>query len=128
MTMLNAKDHGSRDGGPSYSLGHRLFRSVWNVTWLVLAAWTPPPLHRWRRLVLMAFGATMHPTAKVYGSARVWYPPNLRMEARAVLGPRSTCYCVASVVLHEGAIVSPAKRVILSDRFGSARQQKVKRL
>jgi putative colanic acid biosynthesis acetyltransferase WcaF len=93
-------------GGPSFALQHRLFRAAWQVSWTLLAAWTPPPLHRWRRLVLMAFGATMHPSAKVHSSARVWYPPNLRMEARAVLGPRSTCYCVAPVVLEEGAIVS----------------------
>lgn len=104
--ILAGPDTGIAVGAPSFALRHRLFRAVWLVSWTLLAAWTPPPMHSWRRLVLVAFGAAMHPTAKVYGSARVWYPPNLRMEARAVLGPRSICYCVAPVALGEGAIVS----------------------
>ena len=104
--ILSGPNVGVAAGGPSFALRHRLFRAVWLVSWALLASWTPPPLHQWRRLVLVAFGAAMHPTAKVYGSAQVWYPPNLRMGARAVLGPRSICYCVASVVLEDGAIVS----------------------
>ena len=30
---------------------------AWGAAWLVLARFTPPPLHGWRRLVLKAFGA-----------------------------------------------------------------------
>lgn len=93
-------------GGPSFSLRNRLFRAVWLVSWALLAAWTPPPLHRWRRLVLMAFGAELDRSAKVYGSARVWYPPNLQMGPGAVLGPRVICYNMADVAIEEGAIVS----------------------
>ncbi len=93
-------------GGPSFSFGHRLFRAAWAVCWALLAAWTPPPLYAWRRLVLVAFGARLARSAKVYGSARVWYPPNLRMEAGAVLGRRVTCYNVGAIALEAGAIVS----------------------
>lgn len=92
--------------GPSYTLRHRLFRAAWAVCWTLFAAWTPPPLYAWRRLVLVAFGAKLDRTAKVYGSARVWYPPNLRMGAGAVLGRRVTCYCMAAIVVEEGAIVA----------------------
>lgn len=104
--ILRGADVGVAAGRPSFSLRHRLFRAVWVVSWTLLAAWTPPPLHHWRRLVLLAFGAKVHPTARVYGSAKVWFPPHLRVGAGAVLGPRSTCYCVAPVVLGDGAIVS----------------------
>jgi len=104
--ILSGGDSGIAAGGPSFPLWHRLFRAVWMVSWALLAGWTPPPLHGWRRLVLLAFGARIHPTARVYGSARIWYPPNLRMEARAVLGPRATCYCIGPVLLEAGAIVS----------------------
>lgn len=104
--VLRGDGAGIVAGGPSFALRHRLFRALWSVSWVVLAAWTPPPLHGWRRLVLAAFGARIDPTARVHGSARVWYPPNLRMAARAMLGPRTTCYCVAAITLGEGAIVS----------------------
>ncbi len=104
--ILRGPKAGIALGGPSFPFRHRLFRAAWSVSWALLAAWTPAPLHCWRRLVLAAFGAKLHPSAKVYGSARVWYPPNLRMAALTVLGPRSTCYCIAPIVLEEGAIVS----------------------
>lgn len=104
--MLVGPGTGIVAGGPSFTLGHRLFRAAWTVCWMLLAAWTPPPLHAWRRLVLAAFGARLDHTAKVYGSARVWYPPNLRMDAGSVLGRHVTCYNVGAVVIEGGAIVS----------------------
>ena len=93
-------------GGPSYPVSHRLFRFVWSLAWAVLAAWTPAPLHRWRCMVLRAFGATVDRTARVYGGAKVWYPPNLVMHAHAVLGPDANCYCMDRVTVGEKAIVS----------------------
>lgn len=106
MSLLNAKDSNPLEGGPSFSLGHRVFRAMWMAVWLVFASWTPPPFHRWRGLLLRLFGADVHSTARVYGSTRIWYPPNLRMDAHAVMGPRVNCYCMAPVTLGEKAIVS----------------------
>lgn len=103
---LDAAGHGSRQGGATFSLANRVYRVVWNVAWLLLAAWTPPPLKGWRRVVLNAFGARLAPGANVYGSARVWYPPHLMMDAFACLGPRATCYCMAPVHLGAYALVS----------------------
>lgn len=106
MSLLDAQVSKPLEGGPSYSLRHRLFRAAWDAIWLLLAAWTPPPMHGWRRLLLVAFGARIHADAIVYGSARVWYPPNLSMGARACIGPRVNCYCMAPIHLGDGAIVS----------------------
>ena len=106
MSLLAARDTRPLQGGASFSRRHRLIRVVWQVTWTLLAAWTPPPLHRWRVALLRCFGADVHPTAHVYASARVWYPPNLRMAAHACLGPRVQCYCMAPITLGAGAIVS----------------------
>ncbi len=106
MPILDARAAGSLDGGPSFSLGHRLFRALWQISWLLLAAWTPPPLHRWRVFLLNLFGGQVHSTCHVYGSTRIWYPPMLRMARRAALGPRVNCYCMAQIDLGERAIVS----------------------
>lgn len=103
---LDASKSNPLEGGPSFSVGHRTYRLVWNAVWLVLASWTPPPLHQWRLLLLRIFGATVHPKARVYGSARIWYPPNLVLHAYAVLGPRVNCYCMARIEVGEKAIVS----------------------
>lgn len=106
MSILDASLSRPLEGGPSFPLMHRLFRLAWQVVWLGLAAWTPPPMRRWRRLVLIAFGARIAPTADVRASARVWYPPNLTMEDHALMGPGVQCYNIAPVTIGAFAIVS----------------------
>lgn len=93
-------------GGPSFSRRHRLLRVAWNVTWWMLAAWTPPLLHGWRRFLLRLFGAHIAPTAEVYASSRVWYPPNLTMAEYSCLGPEVKCYCIAPIALAPYALAS----------------------
>ncbi len=90
--ILDASESGGVHGGAYFSLKHRLFRAVWNIAWLLLASWTPPPLHAWRRFLLRLFGAKISRSARIYGSARIWYPPNLEMDDFAVLGWRANCY------------------------------------
>lgn len=94
------------EGGPSFPLRHRCFRAGWIVAWALLAGWTPPPLHGWRRLVLRLFGAELAPSARVYATARIWYPPNLRMGPHSVLGPHVTCYCMDRTIIGAYATVS----------------------
>lgn len=106
MTLLNASDNKPLEGGPSFSLQHRFYRAVWNVTWWLLASWTPPPLHRWRGWLLKQFGADVHTTARIYGTARIWYPPNLTLHAHSVIGPGSNIYCQDHISIGNKAIVS----------------------
>jgi putative colanic acid biosynthesis acetyltransferase WcaF len=104
--ILDATRSDPRAGGPSFSLRNRLLRAAWNLTWLLLASWTPRQLHPWRRFLLRAFGASMAGNADVRGSARVWFPPHLVMEDGALIGPRVNCYNMATVSLGAGALVS----------------------
>ncbi|WP_428332399.1 putative colanic acid biosynthesis acetyltransferase [Novosphingobium sp.] len=96
----------SLEGSPSFSLANRLYRLVWGICWLVLASWTPPPFHRWRRLVLRAFGARIGDKARIYGSARIWSPANLVVEHHATIGPRAQIYSMGRIVIGEYAVVS----------------------
>jgi len=106
MSLLDASKSQPLAGGASYSLRHRVCRLVWAAVWIAMAAWTPPPFHRWRVLWLRLFGAKVDWTAHVYGSARIWYPPNLWMDAHACLGPKVNCYSMAAIRLGRNAIVS----------------------
>jgi putative colanic acid biosynthesis acetyltransferase WcaF len=63
-------------------------------------------LHSWRRVLLRAFGAKIADTAGIYGSVRIWYPPNLEMADHSYLGPHVTCYCMAKITLDRYALVS----------------------
>jgi len=104
--ILDAKATQPLRGGPCFSLKHRIQRLIWNLVWALFASWTPPPLHRYRIFLLQLFGAKVDRTAHVYGSARIWLPRNLTMDAHSCLGPKVTCYCMANVHLEPYAIVS----------------------
>jgi len=106
MAPLDARVARPLEGGPSFPLRHRIFRAGWIVAWTLLARWTPPPLHGWRRLVLTLFGARLARGARVYGTARVWYPPNLSMGPHSVIGPHATCYCMDRVSIGAFAVIS----------------------
>lgn len=103
---LDARHSGMRTGGPSFPLRHRLLRLAFGVTWLLLARWTPPALHGWRCLILRMFGACIGRHVRFYGSANVWYPPNLRVDEGAVIAPHVTLYCMDEMVIGPNAVVS----------------------
>jgi putative colanic acid biosynthesis acetyltransferase WcaF len=78
-----AADHISADVDPdpytrpAFSLGNRLRRLVWNITWLLLYRISPRPFHAWRAMLLRLFGATLGPNCHFYPASRVWAPWNL---------------------------------------------------
>jgi putative colanic acid biosynthesis acetyltransferase WcaF len=106
MSILRAADHKPSDGGPSFSVGHRAYRAIWSVVWLLLASWTPPFFNPWRRALLKAFGARIAGTARIHSGARIWYPRNLEMGEHACLGPRVECYSMAKITLETYALAS----------------------
>ncbi len=103
---LDAAESKPVEGGATYPLSHRLFRVVWRTTWFLLASWTPPAMRGWRRFLLRLFGARIASTAGVYGSASIWYPPNLDLGPHAYIGPGANIYCMAEVRIGPYAIIS----------------------
>lgn len=91
---------------PSFSLGNRLSRVGWGLCWLLLARWTPPPLHRWRCMLLRLWGAEIGRGARIYGSVRIWHPANLEVGDGSVLGPRVRCYNQGRITIGRSVVVS----------------------
>ena len=104
---LDAAKTRPMSGGPSFSLGNRLYRALFAVAWALLCAWNPRgTLWRWRVSVLRAFGGQIDWAARIYPTARIWSPANLAMAARACLGPGVRCYSMAAITLEADAVVS----------------------
>ncbi|VWX63296.1 putative colanic acid biosynthesis acetyltransferase WcaF [Burkholderiales bacterium 8X] len=121
---LDAKQVNSLEGGPSFTLANRLQRAAWNVAWAVFASWTPPQMRFVRRFLLKLFGAKLGDNCDVRGSARVWYPPHLHLEDRALLAERVNCYNMAPITLGRGALVSQGAHLCAgSHDIASARFQ-----
>jgi putative colanic acid biosynthesis acetyltransferase WcaF len=106
MEILDAGSHNPLEGGQTFPLRFLVIRTLWDVTWLLLGAWTPPPLAAWRRLILRLFGAKVSSTALVYGSTRIWYPGHLELRDYCQVGPGATLYTMAKITIGEYAIVS----------------------
>ena len=104
--VLDAAVTQPTEGGASFSIWNRCARMLWNVAWMLLASWTPAPLHRYRVAFLRLFGGDVDWSAHVYPSAKIWFPKHLSMGPHACLGPRVNCYCMAPIELADGAIVS----------------------
>lgn len=106
MSVLDASKSRPLEGGASFSLGNRLFRVLWGLAWLALCRFTPPPLHKWRRLVLSLFGANVHPTARIHASAAIWHPRNLTIGPGALIGPGARLYNQGRITIGAGAVIS----------------------
>jgi putative colanic acid biosynthesis acetyltransferase WcaF len=89
-----------------HSAGNRLARVLWAIVYRVLFRTSPRPCHAWRNWLLRVFGARLHPTARVYPTAKVWAPWLLEMGERATLGDDVDCYCVGGVTIGAFTTVS----------------------
>ena len=103
---LDAARSRAIEGGASFSLGNRITRVVWGIAWLVLARFTPPPLHRWRRLVLIAFGARIGRGARVHASVAIWLPRNLELGEQVLIGPGARIYNQGAIRIGAWSVIS----------------------
>lgn len=106
MTLLDPDKTRPLEGGASFSLGNRLFRVIWMACWLVLARFTPPPLHGWRRIVLRAFGAKVGKGARVHASVSIWHPANLTLGDHALVGPGARLYNQGTITIGARTVIS----------------------
>ena len=102
---------GMSENAPSHplsehSIGNRIARFLWSVTYVILFRHTPRPFHAWRNLLLRIFGAKIHRTARVYPKVKIWFPGNLVMGVGTCMGDAVDCYNVATITLEDGATVS----------------------
>jgi putative colanic acid biosynthesis acetyltransferase WcaF len=80
----------------------------------VLARFTPPPLHGWRRLVLRAFGARVANGARVHGSAMIWLPANLELGESCLIGPRVRVYNQGRIAIGARSVISQGAHLCAS--------------
>ncbi len=106
MSKLNLVDNKEGFVGPTFSLRNRLMRTVWAVTWLLAARWTPPPLHRWRIFLLKLFGANVSWQAYIYPDVKIWAPWHLVVAQYGTLARGVTCYNIAPISIGMRSVVS----------------------
>jgi putative colanic acid biosynthesis acetyltransferase WcaF len=124
--VLDAARAGSQRGGPSFSLANRARRALWGLAWLVLARWTPPPLHVWRILVLRLFGLRAGRNCRVHASVAVWNPANLELGDNVLIGPGAIVYNQGRIAIGSDSVISQRAHLCASShRIGSRHFQLV---
>ena len=103
---LDAAQSRPLHGGASFSLRNRLARLAWHIAWLLLARFTPPPLHAWRRLVLRICKAKVGRGARVHGSASIWLPANLELGEGVLIGPGARLYNQGRIAVGAWSVIS----------------------
>jgi len=91
---------------PSFSLGNRMARAIWGVTWLLLFRPSPRPFHAWRRLLLRAFGARVGKHVNVYPNVRIWAPSLLTIGNRVDIANGVTLYNMAPIAIGDNCVIS----------------------
>lgn len=89
-----------------HSIGNRLARVPWGLTYILFFRPSPKPFHWWRRFLLRRFGAKLGKDTKVHPSAKIWAPWNLTMKDHSTIAPQVDCYCVAPVSIGSHTTVS----------------------
>jgi putative colanic acid biosynthesis acetyltransferase WcaF len=90
----------------SFTMGNKLLRVVWMLTWLLLARPTLPQMHAWRRLILRFFGAELDDGVRIYPNCRIWLPSNLKMGRGSMLGRGVDCYNQGMIQIGQNVVVS----------------------
>lgn len=103
---MHAQSPATPNRASPHPLRNRFGRVLWGLAQLLLVRPSPRPCHRWRNLVLRCFGASLHPTARVYPRARIWAPWNLTMEEYATIADDVEVYSVAPIAIGPATTVS----------------------
>lgn len=91
---------------PSFSMGNRLARALWGVSWLLLFRPSPRPMHAWRRALLRLFGARMGEHVHVYAGVRIWAPWQLTLGDRVGVADGVTLYNMAPMTIGNDCTLS----------------------
>ncbi|QMU27434.1 LbetaH domain-containing protein [Adhaeribacter radiodurans] len=92
--------------GPSFSIGNRLARVVWNLVAILFFRFSPRTFHWWRSFLLRTFGAKIGKGVHVYPKVKIWAPWNLELG--------SECGIANGVILYSQGKITIGTRAVLS--------------
>jgi putative colanic acid biosynthesis acetyltransferase WcaF len=85
----------------------KLKRMIWIIVWGVFVRPIPRRfLNSWKIFILRKFGATIHNTAVIYSSAKIYMPWNLEMHENSCLASNVDCYNVDRIIIKSNSTVS----------------------
>lgn len=91
----------------NYTLMNKLHRLLWNICALFLfKPFSLPIFHKWRRVVLILFGAKIGKGSVVHSSSKIWAPWNLEIGQVTCVGPYTRIYNPGKIIIGNKVTVS----------------------
>ncbi len=87
------------------TIGERLGSFCWSIARVLL--FRPSPFNWWRILLLRVFGASVHGSARIAPSVRVYFPWNLTIGRDVVIDHQVIINCMGVVEIGDETRVSP---------------------
>lgn len=89
-----------------FSFRNRLGRFLWSIVQATLFRLSPRPFHKWRCLLLKAFGARIGPNVHPYPGLTVWAPWLLCIGENTGIADDVTIYNQAAVTIGDRSSIS----------------------
>jgi putative colanic acid biosynthesis acetyltransferase WcaF len=99
---------------PVFSLRSKMIRAIWVIVWNVFIRWSPVFLYKYRVIIFRLFGADISIHSRIYPSARVWFPGNLKIGVFSTLGPHSNLYNQGHIEVGDYVIISQGAHICAS--------------
>lgn len=88
-----------------YSSREKLARLAWAVVQSTLFAWSFHTCYGWRRMLLRAFGASLHPTCRICRTVRIECPWNLTIGMDTAIGDGAILYCLGPISIGDHSTI-----------------------
>lgn len=106
--MVNRDTH----VGASFTMKNRMGRFLWNVVSTILFHTSPRPFHRWRSILLRAFGAKVGFGVHVYPGAKIWAPWNLELGDECGIAKGAILYSQGKITIGKRAVISQGAHLV----------------
>lgn len=105
MSLSRRMDVRGHRSLPNYSRHIMLLRVLWALA-SPLFGWSPRPLFAWRVFLLRRFGAQIGADVRIYPSAHIRMPWNLRIDELATVGEEANLYSLGMIHIGARSMVS----------------------
>lgn len=91
---------------PVFSMRFKLLRFSWNAFYWFFIRFSPTFFFTYRALMLRMWGANISMSARVYPTAKIWWPANLKLGYSSTIGPRVEVYNQGNIIIGDSVIIS----------------------
>ena len=106
--LLDTQDPATQ---PTFTVGNRAKRAIWNTVYAFLFRPSPRPLHGWRSFLLRQFGAKLGKGVHVYPKAVIWAPWNLEIGDYSGVGDGAICYSMGKITIGKRVVISQGAHI-----------------